>query len=87
MSTRHMIRTEGLTWREVDGEIVILDMRGSKYLSLNGTGALLWKAMAEGAEDDRLIALLADQFELDEETAARDVDAFIERCVGLDIVR
>jgi hypothetical protein len=87
LSTRHEIRTEGLTWREVDEEVVILDMQASKYFSLNGTGALLWKALAEGAEHRRLVTLLADRFDIDEAIAARDVDAFLERCIDLDIVR
>jgi hypothetical protein len=87
LSTRHTIQKDALTWREIDGEIVILDLAASKYLSLNGTGALLWTALADGADDDQLIAVLTDRFEIDAETAGRDVSAFLQRCVALGLVR
>lgn len=87
MSTRHTIQQEALTWREIDGEIVILDLEASKYLSLNGTGAMLWTALADGADDDELITLLADRFGIDAETAERDVTDFLRRCVDLGLLR
>lgn len=87
MSTRHTIQNDALTWREIDGEIVILDLQASKYLSLNGTGAMLWTALADGADDDQLIAMLTDRFEIDAGTAENDVTAFLRRCADLGLVR
>jgi coenzyme PQQ synthesis protein D (PqqD) len=87
MSTRHTIHTEALTWREINGEVVILDLEASKYLSLNGTGALLWSALAEGADDAQLIELLTERYGIDEATATRDVDAFLDRCATLGLVQ
>ena len=32
------LRDENLTWREIDGETVLLDLAGSKYLTVNAAG-------------------------------------------------
>ena len=69
---------EALTWREVDGEIVVLDRRSWMYMGVNGSGMLLWKLIVEGASLPRLVESLRDAYELDAEVAQRDVEAFLE---------
>jgi hypothetical protein len=84
---KHAIRTESLSWREIDGEIVILDLQASKYLSLNGSGALIWRALTEGADDSAIVDRLSSHFEIDKQQAATDVAAFLDQCVELGLVR
>lgn len=86
MSTRHTIKSEDLSWRAVGDELVILDLRGMRYLSLNGTGAVLWTALENGASDDELVGLLIDRFERDGPSAERDVDDFLRDCRGLGLL-
>ena len=71
------LRSDKLEWREVEGEIVALDLESSKYLSVNQTGALLWPALADGATRPELIARLVQTFEIDQDTAAKDLDSFL----------
>ncbi len=40
------LRTDDLEWREIDSDIVVLDGRDATYLTLNGSGALLWRMLA-----------------------------------------
>lgn len=35
------LRTEGITWQQLDGELVVLDLRSSMYPTTNGSGAFL----------------------------------------------
>ena len=51
------LRDTDLHWREIDGEIIALEARGSTYLAANGAGTLLWRALADGATT----AALADE--------------------------
>jgi len=83
----HVIRDNDLTWREIDEEVIVLDLVSSKYLSLNGTGALLWKRLATGAEDDQLVDLLTERFGIAREVAETDVAAFLDHCTALGLVR
>ncbi|MGH2819940.1 MAG: PqqD family protein [Actinomycetota bacterium] len=72
------LRAEGLEWREVDGEVVILDLRSSRYMAVNRTGRHLWEAVSQGATRTQLVARLRAAFDIDEATARDDVDGFVE---------
>ena len=72
------LRTTDLDWREIDQDIVILDGRDASYLTLNGSGALLWRTLAEGASRDELIGALLAVYEVDATRASADTDAFLE---------
>lgn len=75
--TELRLREEGLRWREIDGEIVALDVTTSTYLAANRSGALLWSVLATGATQQDLVARLAETFEITTEAASRDVDNFL----------
>ena len=49
------LRDADLDWREVDREVVALDLRESRYLAINRAGQVLWAALAEGATRDDLM--------------------------------
>lgn len=72
------LRTGGLTWQEVDDEVVVLDLDGSEYLRLNGSGRLLWERLRTPSSVDDLAAVLLDEYDIDMERARRDVDAFVD---------
>lgn len=71
------LRTDDLEWREIDSDIVILDGRDATYLTLNGSGALLWRRLAGTASRDELVEALLESYEVDRATAAADTDAFL----------
>ncbi len=72
------LRTKALEWREVEGEIVALDLQAQTYLAINRSGAALWPALAEGATQEDLVARLIARFDIDKEKALADVDAFLD---------
>ncbi|MGI8983104.1 MAG: PqqD family protein [Acidimicrobiales bacterium] len=72
------LRSEGMTWRAVESEIVVLDQRDSKYLAVNEAGAVLWPLLLEGATRSQLCDELAEHFGIDADRAAADVDAFLD---------
>jgi hypothetical protein len=71
------LRTSELTWRAVDEDIVVLDLRGSTYFSLNSSAAVLWEAIAGGASRAELARCLVDRYGIEAEHAAADVEAFV----------
>lgn len=46
-------------------------------ITLNGTGAFLWKLLETEQTDEDLIAALLAEYAVDSENARRDVDAFV----------
>ena len=71
------LRTYDLEWRDIDSDIVILDGRDATYLTLNGSGALLWRRLVASATRDELVDALLETYEVDHPTAAADTDAFL----------
>ena len=80
------LRTDALEWREVEGEVVALDMREDLYLAVNRTGALLWAELTSGATPERLTSLLVERFELDRERAVADTEAFLSNLAQRDLL-
>ena len=75
--TQLKLRGEGLTWREIDDEVVALDIDSATYVSANASGRLLWKALAGGATREQLVGSLVETFGIDVERAGKDVDVFL----------
>ncbi len=79
------MRTEDIAWREIDGSVVILDLRENRYLSVNATGIVAWNRLQAGVTRGDLAAEIAETFAIDRARAEEDVDAFLEslRSAGL----
>jgi hypothetical protein len=75
-----------LEWRRVDDEIVILNTKSSRYLSLNRTGALLWPLVHAGADEASLVTALVDRYGLDPQRAADDVAVFVSELAAHGIL-
>lgn len=69
-------------WREVGDEVIVLDKRTWTYMGVNGSGALLWRELAEGGDGARLVTCLRETYGLAEDDAIRDVGAFVELLRG-----
>ena len=76
--TQLKLRGSDLHWREVDGEVIALEARGSTYLAANGAGALLWRALADGSTREDLAETLVRAYGIDREQAATDADRFVD---------
>jgi hypothetical protein len=76
------LREDRLRWREIDDDVVAVDVDRSAYLSTNGSGALLWLELAEGTTRDQLVERLAQAYLIDNERAAADVDSFLSALNG-----
>ena len=78
MAGQIRLRQDDVEWREIEGEIVVLDLRRSTYLAVNRIGALLWPRLAAGATRSALVQRLVDEFDLEPLTAESDVDGFLQ---------
>ena len=81
---------EGFILRNVAGSFVVvpigdatIDFNG--MMNLNETGAFLFEKMIDGTTREDLIKALTEEYEVDDETAAKDVDLFIEKVEKEDL--
>lgn len=80
------LRTEDVTWQEIDGELVLLDLSRSTYLTTNRTGAFLSKQLLEERTEQELTDALAAEYGVDTETAADDVRTFVAQLRELSLL-
>ena len=73
---------EGFLLREVAGRIVVVPegdvLNLNLMISLNSTGRFLWERLDKGASVQELKEALMEQYDVDEQRASADVQAFIE---------
>ena len=47
-------------------------------ITLNDSGAFLWKLLAKGSTYDELVLAMLAEYDVSEETAKKDIDVFLE---------
>ena len=68
---------EAVEWHVVEGEVMALDTARREYFTVDGSGALLWSRLADGANEQSLATDLVDAYGVEAETAATDVALFL----------
>ena len=58
----------------------------SGILLLNEVSAFLWKKLENPVSRDDLLAALLDQYQVDEATAANDLDLLLEKLRSFDVI-
>jgi hypothetical protein len=72
------LRVDDITWREIDGELVILDLRSSTYLTANASASVLMRELTEERTLLQLAKTLLDTFDIPDGQARRDAVAFVD---------
>lgn len=80
------LRTQDVTWQEIDGELVILDLARSTYLTTNGTGAFLTKRLVDEASEAELAAALVAEYGVPADEALADVREFVGTLTELQLL-
>ena len=83
---------EGFILREVaDSFIVVAVGEAVKtfngIVNLNETGAFLWKALEQGATKEELLEKLTAEYDVDEDTAKKDIDAFVAKLEEAKLIK
>lgn len=69
--------TENITWRDVNDEVVVLDLKSGEYYTMNQTGQCIWRALMEGKTVDQVKDLVLERFQVEKDKALTDVEEFI----------
>lgn len=80
------LRADAVLFREVEGEIVAVDVAGGEYFAVNRAGAELWPALVEGATLEELEERLVARFRISTEQATADAAAFVAALDARDLL-
>lgn len=82
---------DGYLLRNVAGSSIIVAV-GDEAVNfdgirtLNETGAFLWKQIEQGADEEKIVNALMEEYEVDEETAKNDVQEFVNLLINNGLV-
>lgn len=82
----------GFKFNQVCGQSFVIPMGEnnidfSKIIAFNPSSELLWKRMEKGDFTvDDLVQVLLDEYEVDEETARKDVESILEQFRGEGLI-
>ena len=71
-----------VTWQEVDGEIVAIDIARSEYFTVNDSAKVLWEALTTGADHDALANALVVTYDIPLSEARADAAEFVALLKG-----
>lgn len=80
------LRASGLSSRKVGGELVVLDFNSSQYFTIRGSGIFLFELLQENRDREELISALLTRFDVEEDTARRDLDTFLSDLSGAGLL-
>jgi len=82
MDNRCLRRNDEYVWRDIGGEVVILNAEGTQVCLLNETAATIW-TLCDGRRDIHEIArAIAGEYEVSHDEAMTDVRAFAGQLVA-----
>ena len=70
----------------LEGEAVLLHMETKDYFRLNDTAAAVWKGLERGLDRGALLGELCERFEVDGDTAARELDRLLDELLARRLI-
>lgn len=67
-----------LTWQDVNGDLVAINVDSGEYHIFNDVGHLIWLAIAEGKSNEEIVKQIIAQYNVREEKALSDLRDFID---------
>jgi hypothetical protein len=77
---------EGVLWRRVGDEVVLLRLRDETYSSFAGVGGEIWELLASGRSEHEIIAWIMRRYQVDAAVVSEDVRQFVAYLAALDLV-
>ena len=77
MSDERVKRDGRLPWQEIEGRAVVVVPARRELHEMDETATFLWGALAKPRSEAELVEALCGEYEVDAETAVRDVRGFL----------
>ena len=83
---------DGFILREVAGSYLVVAVGNAVkefggIVNLNETGAFLWRLLEKSSTEPEMVDAILNEYEVDRETAEKDVKAFVEKLTEAKLVK
>ena len=85
-----MMRVEindGVIWRDVGGDVVILNVEAGVYFGIDGSGSQMWRELAEHGSVEKTFESLQQQLDVAPDELKRDLDDLLDKLVQKGLVQ
>ena len=76
-----------VTWRDVDGELVVLNLTTGEYYTFNDVGRTVWGTIAAGENLTEVARRVANEHSLEVDAVVCDIKSFINGLVEQRLVK
>lgn len=73
------LRSTDISARTIGDETIILSLSNSRYFSVTGVGTRIFQLLGEDSSMEEIVTTVVGEYEVDEATARRDVETFVDR--------
>ncbi|OXM74125.1 MULTISPECIES: PqqD family protein [Amycolatopsis] len=73
------VRASDISARTIGDETIVLSLSTSKYFTITGVGTRLFELLAEERSVEDLVGVITSEYEIDADTARRDIETFLGR--------
>ncbi|PXY32790.1 PqqD family protein [Prauserella muralis] len=73
------LRSADISARTIGDETIVLSLSTSRYFTVTGVGTRVFELLAEERSLDELVGAITEEYEIDEGTARRDIETFVDR--------
>lgn len=85
MTTQVRLR-EGVLFRELEGEAVLLETASGRYYGLDEVGTRIWRLLQEHERVEPVFSELLKEYEVGEEELRRDVLELVQKLLACRLV-
>jgi hypothetical protein len=79
--------SDSVIWRDVGGDVVILNVKAGVYFGIDGSGSQMWRELAEHGSVEKTLASLQQQFDVAPDELKRDLDDLLAKLVQKGLVQ
>ena len=72
--------------KEIDGEVIVINVMTGLYYSLEGVAAVAWNELIQGGSPAQVAAVIATGFEVQPEVAEADMAGFVNALVAEELI-
>ncbi len=77
---------KNIPWRKLGDEGVLVNRDQQKILVLNDVGTFIWRCLETPCALEELVQKVQEEYDVDEDTARRDVEEFLKMLLDFRLV-
>ena len=82
-----LTRNNEMLWKLIEDKVVLLDMDEGRAITLNEVGSHIWTSLEKEKTNDELVQDVTSDFDIGEDTARKDTNAFLDDMLKRDLIR